>query len=184
MNDFAERRIERFAKVSSAIREFFGDREEAEEALEIAKGMLRDGAAETVAKATDDAGLDLELQQVFGAPQNEKVAHVPLSREQTTGNAWIHGPAFERSLRAANMHKAESFDSTWCEPIGGAVQKSTGAPLHKAIITDTMRTLLEDLRPDCIGGELELLEKAHDAMDIPAFIELSRAVIARLRAAA
>jgi hypothetical protein len=180
---FSEQRsAARFEKVAAVIRKVFVNHpEEAEEALEIAKGMQTHARADVVAKVASEVGVDPELKDFFAVP-SDSVSRPALTRELTAGNPWIHGDDFEKSFRRATS--PVTFDASWHEPIGGVVQKSSDAPLAKSVVLSEMFSTLEKIRKHCTGDEAELLEKAARAYDMPAFLEISRNVFARVEAQA
>jgi hypothetical protein len=182
--NFSERSAERFAKTCDVIRELFKNHpEETEETIQLAKSLLVSARAEAVAKAASATELSSEFSDVFAVPHDGAVLRHEPSREDRVGNIWAPGAAeaFEKSLRAANAHKSESFDSSWYEPVGG-VQKSTDAPLAKGELVSRLYSFLEKLRPHCINDEAEQLEKAVRCSDVALFAQIGEGILSRVAA--
>jgi hypothetical protein len=61
----------------------------------------------------------------------------------------------------------------------GSVAEDSGVLLRKSSVSSEMLATLSAFRKYCTREEIELLEKAVKALDLPAFFEISRGIIAR-----
>jgi len=178
MRDFAERRIERFAKITDVVRELFkGHDEEAEEALTIAKSMLSTARGEAIAKSSD-LPMDSQFSDVFAIPREPGIRRPELTREVTAGNLWLHPLPIQKSDRTFS----DGFDDGWFEDMGRvAVAKSSSedAPLGKGECSSRMHKLHARIRPMASDVENQQMQKAIDCLDFALFAQLAEQVLER-----